>query len=215
MAARNAIVPARQGMKRTAVAALIALSSGARAALPGPGDPDWPCQQIKVPELSVAAVWNGPPLDAKTAAWTADAEVAALVERLAQRRIPIAQATDEITGFAERQGARKQAKLLALFGGLFDVLAQQRASVVAGLDRFGQRQKELAETLRAELDELRRQQDLPTPDQAKLADLGQRIGWDTRVFDDRRETLRYACQVPDLIEQRLFSFARTIQQLLQ
>jgi len=25
-----------------------------------PRYPDWPCQQLKVPEISIASVWNGP-----------------------------------------------------------------------------------------------------------------------------------------------------------
>ena len=28
-----------------------------------PRYPDWPCIQAKVPEISLAAVWAGPPLD--------------------------------------------------------------------------------------------------------------------------------------------------------
>ncbi len=28
-----------------------------------PRYPDWPCAQAKVPEISLAAVWNGPTLD--------------------------------------------------------------------------------------------------------------------------------------------------------
>ena len=43
--------------------------AGARDRAPGaafaadPRYPDWPCKQTKVPEISVAAVWAGPPID--------------------------------------------------------------------------------------------------------------------------------------------------------
>ncbi|MBV9520895.1 MAG: hypothetical protein JO068_22560, partial [Hyphomicrobiales bacterium] len=42
-------------------------------------DPDWPCQQIKVPTISAAAIWSGPPLEG-LGPWNADQEVADLVE---------------------------------------------------------------------------------------------------------------------------------------
>ena len=45
----------------------VALASSARAA--DPRNPDWPCVQVKVPELSVAAVWAGPSLDDVGRAW--------------------------------------------------------------------------------------------------------------------------------------------------
>jgi len=202
-------------MKRGVVAAMFLFAASAHAAPPGPIDQDWPCQQVKVPVLSVASVWNGPPIDTADRSWSNDPAIADLASRLAERRMAIEQAQQTITAFAEHLGANKQAKLVMLFAALFDVLGQERASVMTGLDRFGQRQKELAAQIRTELEALRAEQGAPEPDQAKLANLGQRLGWDTQVFNDRRQTLSYACQVPDTMAQRLFQLARTIQQLLQ
>jgi hypothetical protein len=36
--------------------AMLCLTGTAQSAPPGPRDPDWPCQQIKVPQLSLAAI---------------------------------------------------------------------------------------------------------------------------------------------------------------
>jgi hypothetical protein len=47
-------------------------------------------------------------------------------------------------------------------------------------------------------------------DQQKIADLSNRVQWDTRVFEDRRRALTYVCETPVLIEQRLGALARTI-----
>ena len=41
----------------------VVLASRGLALAADPRYPDWPCNQIKVPELSVAAVWAGPPVD--------------------------------------------------------------------------------------------------------------------------------------------------------
>src|SRR5258708_7822836 len=77
----------------------------AGAASPGAGlaadprYPDWPCAQAKVPEISLAAVWAGPPLDDVQDKWKNDAKVSALVSKLAARRIPLEEAQKDITEF--------------------------------------------------------------------------------------------------------------------
>ena len=39
--------------------------------------------------------------------------------------------------------------------------------------------------------------------------------WSTRIFEDRRKSIRYVCEVPVQIEQRLFALARTVQQAME
>src|SRR5215472_8608501 len=79
-----------------------------------PRYPDWPCAQAKVPELSVAAVWAGPPIDAVGEAWKNDAKVRDLVARLAARRTPLEDAQKAAEDFIAAGGADKadKAKLL-------------------------------------------------------------------------------------------------------
>ena len=67
-------------MKRALlIAVLLAGGSAMATAAPRNTDPDWPCQQVKVGELSVASFWSGPGVDPATANWRQDAAVAALV----------------------------------------------------------------------------------------------------------------------------------------
>src|SRR3979490_3602016 len=72
-----------------------------------PRYPDWPCAQAKVPEISLAAVWNGPALDEAASRWKDDAKVSALVPRLAARRTPLDQAEKAITEFLADSAAQK------------------------------------------------------------------------------------------------------------
>ena len=183
------------------------------AQMPGRADPDWPCQQIKVPELSAGTMWNGPALDPVMHGWSQDAEVAALVQRLSQRRIPLQQAQAEIAAFAQRAGAAKAERLTMLMAGLFDTLGQERASVMAGLDRFGRRQRIFADEIRADNAELHAQQ-AAGGDAEKLAQEADKLTLELRVFEDRRQSLSFACNVPTTIEQRLFALAQSIQQAL-
>jgi hypothetical protein len=181
----------------------------------GARDPDWPCQQIKVPELSLAAVWSGPVVDPQDSGWKDDAAVADLVQKLAPRRVPIDQAQGLIHDFAQRTGNQKQPQLLRLLAGLFVVLDEERNSVMAGLDRFGPRQKELAAQVRVDNEKLRALQTDPGSDAKAVQQMTQRVTWEVEVFQDRRQALSYACDVPGKIEQRLFLLARQIQHELE
>ena len=203
----------RSGITGLALAGVLA--AAANAVPPGPRDPDWPCQQIKVPQLSLAAVWSGPPLDPQTTDWQHDQQVADLVHDIAQRREPLEQAKHKIETLALQARERKQQKLLELFAGLFSVLDSERRLVVDGLSRFGVRQKELAASIREDNEKLRTMQADPNADAGEVNQLVQRLTWQAQIFQDRHQSLSYACEVPGKIEQRLFALSRTIQQQLE
>ena len=125
------------------------------------------------------------------------------------------QAKTTIHEFAQRAGDQKQAKLLALMAGLFSALGDERGSVMAGLDRFGERQKQLAVEIRADNEKLHALQTDTGSDPKVVQQMVQKVTWAATVFQDRRQALSYACDVPSKIEQRLFAFAQQIQQELQ
>jgi hypothetical protein len=203
------------GLRGVLPALFAASIAVAQAAPPGPRDPDWPCQQIKVPQLSLASVWSGPPVDRQQIDWRQDQPVVDLAHELAQRRIPIEQAKDRISAFAQQAGEQRQPKLVALLVALFSVLDEERGAVMAGLDRFGVRQKELAAAIRDDNDKLRTLQANPSADQGDINRMVQQVTWDAEVFRDRRQALSYACDVPGKIEQRLYALSQAIQQNLQ
>ena len=193
----------------------IGAATVATPAPPASRDPDWPCQQIKVPQLSLVAVWSGPALDAQQNDWRQDQQVVDLVQATVQRRMPIEQAQAEIRAFAARAGEQKQPKLLQLLAGLFSTLNDERTAVIAGLDRFGVRQEVLAAELRNDNAKLRAMQADSSSAPNDVNQMTQRLTWEAQVFQDRRQALSYACDVPGKIEQRLFTLARTIQEALQ
>jgi hypothetical protein len=194
------------------VAAAAAGAAGNAAHAADPRYPDWPCAQAKVPELSVAAVWAGPPIDAVGDAWKNDVNVKALVARLAARRTPLEDAQKAAEDFIAASGADKAEKAKLLFAGLFQELNQQRTEVMNGIDRITTKEKELAETIRADRAALGQAQDNPSPDQQKIHDISGRLEWGTRIYEDRRKTIRYVCEVPTVIERRLFALGRAIAQ---
>jgi len=180
-----------------------------------PRYPDWPCSQAKVPDVSLAAVWAGPPLDDVANKWKDDAKVGALVPRLAARRTPLDEAQKAITEFLEGSAAQKTEAGKLLFTGLFDTLNAQRASVMSGLERVTRKQREAADKIRADTLALQALQDASPPDQPKIDELGNQLVWETRIFEDRRRVIKFVCEVPTAIDQRLFALGRVIQQEME
>jgi hypothetical protein len=201
-------------MKHGIIAALAALTLQATASAMDARHPDWPCPQILVPKLSVAAFWTGPAIDDVGDAWMKESTIHDLVLHLAGRRTSLADAEKTAADFIVGTSAEKQQKATLLFAGLFAALNQERDDVMAGIERFSQRQQHLREKISAELTKLRAQQDAPNQDAAAVDRFADQIAWDTRVFDERRLTIGYVCEVPSTIERRLFALARVIQQKL-
>jgi hypothetical protein len=196
--------------------AVITLFAGLRVTdAADPRYPDWPCVQAKVPELSIAAVWDGPSIEPAQKAWQDDPTIRTLVARLAARRIPIEEAQKSVEAFLAGAGAAKADKSVLLFAGLFETLNRERTEIMNGLERLQRSERELADRIKADVSAQRELQDQPQPDQAKLDELGSRIEWSTRIFDDRRKSVRYACEVPVIIERRLFALGRTIRQQME
>jgi len=180
-----------------------------------PRYPDWPCAQAKVPEISLAAVWAGPSLDDADQKWKSNPKVSALVEKAAARRLPIEDAQRAITDFLAAPGTDKVATGKLLFAGLFEQLNAERASVMNGLERVTRKQRQAADKVRADTIALQALQDATPRDQTKIDELGNTLVWETRIFEDRRRVVKFVCEVPTTIDQRLFALGRAIQQEIE
>jgi hypothetical protein len=168
-----------------------------------------------VPEISVAAVWAGPPLDDAQRAWESDQRVKDLIPRLAPRRVLIEDAKKNIADFVTGSAAEREEKGKIIFAGLLERLNRERTEIMSGIERLVRRQKELATRIRSDISELHKLQDTTNPDEAKLRELSNQVEWSTRIFEDRRKTVRYVCEVPTLIEQRLFALSRAVQESME
>jgi Spy/CpxP family protein refolding chaperone len=190
----------------------VAFDAAQPASAADPRYPDWPCAQAKVPEVSLAAVWAGPSLDDVAGKWKDNAEISALVARLSARRTPIEDAEAQIAKFLSTAGTNKSEAGKKLFAGVFETLNAQRSSVMNGLERTTRKQREAAGKIRADTAALHDLQDAATPDQAKIDALANQVGWQTHIFEDRSKVIRFVCDVPNAIDQRIFALGRAIQQ---
>lgn len=202
-------------VRTLAIAALAFAVSVAAARAADPRYPDWPCTQAKVPEISLAAVWAGPPLDDVQNKWKDDAKISALVARLSARKTPLDEAEKSVKEFLAGSAAEKTTNAKLLFAGLFDTLNAQRSQVMNGLERISRKQREAADNIRDETLQLQALQSATPRDDAKIDALSNELIWKTRIFEDRHKVVRFVCEVPTTIDQRLFALGRVIQQEME
>jgi hypothetical protein len=106
--------------------------------------------------------------------------------------------------------AERQQRAKSLFGALYSTLNAQRDDVMNGIERFSRKEKAMADDIRAQAEKLRTMQDQAT-DPAQTQQLAGQLAWQTRIFEDRRKSTSYVCDVPVLIEKRLFDLGSAIQ----
>ena len=179
---------------------------------------DWPCVQRKVETLSVAAIWDGPSIEG-VKGWFREPGMADLIELLSTRRIPVDEAEQAITQYAEGLPEdQRDEKLVMLFAGLFDKMAGQRRSVMSGIEKYQKSQKERSQELERQstaLGELESKQPPgTTQDTPEIAALREKFNWAQRIFQERQSSIPLACELPVLIEERLYALTRTIRGLM-
>jgi len=199
-----------------ALLGLLAIVGPSRAA--DPESPDWPCIQRKIPEISAGMMWAGPAVQEQDRSWRRDESLAALVGEFAERRLPIEAAKLRIDDFAAGLGADKAQKLTLLFTGLLQSINAVRGEIIEGIERYTRRQRVLADKVRSmtvELGALRAKTAASDDERAAARKLEEELVWQTRIFDEREQSLTYVCESPVLLEQRLFALARQIMSHLE
>jgi hypothetical protein len=197
------------------IAALLALCPGPLLAAGKHGD--WPCIQREVPQISVGMVWSAGTIDAEDASWTSDAQVAPKVLEVTSRRKTVEEAIAIVDAFAAELKEDRPRLLTALFTGSFQRLNAERRQIMSGIKRFSRRQTALADRIKQASHERVALSQIAAPsdaEKARLAELQEQLAWDVRIYDEREHSLRYVCETPVLLEQRLFSLGRHISQLL-
>jgi hypothetical protein len=192
--------------RRFSLVCLIVAGAPALAQAAGrtPLDPDWPCQQPKVADYPLASVWDGPPIEAKP---SDDPVVMGLATEMSRRRVPMDDVRAAVSRLASSADPQAREKIKQAFLAAFNELVRQRAEVIAGLDRVGHKQREMADRIRAE----NSARGVQTPAMATQDAQLQKLQWDMRVYEDRRRTVSYVCEAPQAIEARIGEIVRAVR----
>lgn len=196
-------------------AGLTAASVGALAVGGQQTSPDWPCPQRKVAKLGASDLqWQGASIEG-IKGWREDREAAKLIEVLASRRIPVDDAVKALKNYAAAlPSGERPAKLTLVFAGLLETVNDYRSSVITGIERFNKRQKIRSAEIEQEgqkLAELQRAADKDPKAKADYEKALELYDWNTRVFEERRQNLPLACEIPPAIDGRIFDLVREIQ----
>lgn len=180
-------------------------------------DPTWPCVQRKVSQLSIAQMWTGDILEPGQIA-AADEPVQVLAAALAVRRTSLEEAEALIDVFARAAGEDRAARLTLLFALVFERIDAERSQLVGGIGRYAGKQAGLAARIDAQneaLVALDAKEDKSNDDYDRLEELADKIEWDTRIFEERQQSLTYVCETPVLLEKRAFALARMIMERME
>lgn len=191
----------------------------AAAALPAlaeqPIDPDWPCVQRKVPELSIGQMWSAP---LPTGDWSDNRAVTGIAAQIAPRRVSEDEVKALASDFAATLPPGDRAEVLGeVFAAVLHQVNLERSEVISGIARYSHSQIQMAERIAAREKTIADLEKLPEADRDidKYEEEQDALKWDTRVYRDRAQSLSYVCETPVLLEQRAFAIARTLQALVE
>ena len=181
---------------------------------------EWPCVQGKVETLSVTAIWDGPSVDdPEVKDWQKVPEITRLIETLASRRVPVDKAEETLKKFAESQPADvRDKRLTQVFAGLFNTVNNQRKTVITGIGRYQKSQKARSVELERQSTAIGELEQKAPADEKAAADLAtaqEQFQWAQRIFQERQTSIPLACELPTLIEERLYEITRTIRGLMK
>lgn len=180
------------------------------ALFPGPGvaadfsDPDWPCIQRKVENLSSGLMWPHPVT--KT---TLSPEAEELAAVLALRRVSLEEAETHVRDFVAKHPSDEQT-LGSIFQSVFDRLSENRKRLMSGIARYSQSQIALSARIDADRIEMAKLSAEKAPDFDRIDKLEEEMDWNERIYLDRSRALTYVCETPVLIEKRAYAIAQIL-----
>jgi hypothetical protein len=180
-------------------------------------DPDWPCVQALVPEISASTIWAGPLPETLETNWYDDQTIADSVYAITSRRTDLEQANTLIDEFAKLSSAeKKNEKLTLLFGGVLQQLNKRRTEFIQGIKRFTRHQDEVAKKIEGHLNEkagLKGKTDETS--NVRRAELEETIQWMKRMFEDREKSIASLCEKPVRVDELAGELARAIANHLE
>lgn len=200
---------------RPAALAVILVLAGLRtAAAAQSDDPEWPCVQPRVPQLSIGQMWPGP-MPVENGA--ADRDMKALARSLAPRRVSVEDIAAQVATAVQDVPPEARPEWLAeVFAAILDRINAERGAIIAGIGRYATRQTSLSERIDAMERDLATLQAVPEAerDMDRIEELQDGLAWETRIFKDRAQSLTYVCEAPVLLEKRAFAIGRALSGLM-
>ena len=189
------------------------INTGLLAELPGQEkNPDWPCIQVLLEELSWGSIWTGPPLDERTTKWKENEELRLLAIKIMDRKTKEEDGIAELKKFMTKNNSPED--LTLLFHSLFDKTNEIWKNRTQKLKNFGKKQRLTSEKIARKLEKSKILLENPEANKEEITRLEQEKFWDIRKFEDRRMQSDYLCEQPRFYEKRLGVYSKIISEKL-
>jgi hypothetical protein len=223
----------RRSFKLAAAGAILAI-----AAVSGPlsakdaATPDWPCVARKVIEIDAATIWDGPAVETGKD-WLKDDTVRTLSSYVIARRLKPEEVEAAIKKYADSvPEASRDQKLTELFAGALSRTNDERKIVMGGIERFHKRQLARAKEIESqgitlpkvddasanapgEIAPVGKVEDAASEAAANANDPAEKLKWEIRVFQERQQNIPIACEIPQLMDERIGVVARAVRALMK
>ena len=171
-------------------------------------NPDWPCIQVLVKELSWGSIWTGPPLDENSSKWSDNENLKVLAKKLMNRRTKENEGIFELKNYIKKNNSPNE--LTELFHSLFDTTNDIWRNRVTKLLNFGKKQRLTSEKISLKLEKIKELSKDFNTNKVEIEKLEQEQFWDIRRFEDRRNLSDSLCEQPRFYEKRLGVYSTII-----
>ncbi|NGO66252.1 hypothetical protein G6N76_21550 [Rhizobium daejeonense] len=168
-------------------------------------DPDWPCIQRKVENLSPGLMWPNPVTRSALPPEAAD-----LASMLALRRVSLEEAETQVRAFMDKTPTADAQLLGNIFYDAFDKLADDRHRLITGIARYSRNQIALSKKIDNSRTEMAKLTAENNQDFDRIDKLEEQIDWDERIYKDRSQALTHVCETPVIIEKRAYAIAQLL-----
>jgi hypothetical protein len=176
-------------------------------------NPDWPCIQVLVKELSWGSIWTGPPLDENSSKWSDNENLKVLAKKLMNRRTKENEGIFELKNYIKKNNSPNE--LTELFHSLFDTTNDIWRNRVSKLLNFGKKQRLTSEKISLKLEKIKELSKDFNTNKDEIEKLEQEQFWDIRRFEDRRSLSDSLCEQPRFYEKRLGVYTTIILESME
>ena len=171
-------------------------------------NPDWPCIQVYIEQLSWGSIWTGPVLDENSSKWINDEKLSSLAEKIMKRNTKENEGIKELKKYIKKNNSPEQ--LTKLFHALFDTTNIIWKKRNEKLLNFGKRQRLTSEKISTKLGKIKKLSKDYESNKDEIQKLEQENFWDVRRFEDRRALSDSLCEQPRFYEKRLGTYSNII-----
>jgi len=179
-------------------------------------DPEWPCIQRLILEVSPAVMWPVPIDESIADNWKRDRLKRQLSEQLGDLESFTDDHKSKIRSYAMAASEdQREIALSELVSGIFTVTNRVRRDYIRGIKRYTRQQIAISGQIEASLNRLGELEN-DSSDSAvnETNEITETLRWHERVYDQREQAIRLLCEQPVELEQQLSDVVRDIAQYL-